>query len=535
MRTARNAGIALCITALAVTACSSSGSGSSSGSQGAAVAPGGTFTFAMADDPGNLNPLKTVQTPDADLFKFLYDDLVHVAANGAIVSGLATSWKTTGATTVFTIRKGATCSDGSAVTPSVIAEDFAYIKNPKNGSPYIGVAVPSPDFTYQADNAAGTFTLTLAHPFDFLLQSLAFFPIVCGKGATNPASLSESASGSGPYTLSQAVPNNHYTLVLRKGYTWGPGGATTNVAGIPSKVVIDIVSSETTAANEMLSGELNAAVINGPDRQRLTGSGYSTQQAVNGGIDLLFNENKSRVTSDPDVRKALTMTIDRPQVSSVVTEGLSSAAGTSVSPATPLACDDSAAASSIPAYNPSAAANLLTSDGWVPGPGGIRVKNGVKLAVTAPYLNTAGGNAAAMDLIEAAWKKLGVQVTLDPVTNVDFSGIVFATGDYDVSPITDFANPYQSTLVGLLSGPPPPTGINAGHVDDSQYDSLSAKALETYGAAGCQLWVQAARALYSNADMLPVSVLITNWVVKGATFQNVGGRIIPTSIRMLAN
>lgn len=78
----------------------------------------------------------------------------------------------------------------------------------------------------------------------------------------------------------------------------------------------------------------------------------------------------------------------------------------------------------------------------------------MKLAVTAPYLNTAGGNAPAMDLIEAAWQKLGVQVTLDPVTNVDFSGIVFATGDYDVSPITDFANPYQSTLTGLLACAP---------------------------------------------------------------------------------
>jgi peptide/nickel transport system substrate-binding protein len=532
MRIARNAGLALCLTALAATACSSSSSSGSGGS--AAVASGGTFTFAMADDPGNLNPLKTVQTPDANMFKFLYDDLVHVAPNGDIVSGLATSWKTTGPTTVFTIRKGVTCSDGSAVTPTVIAEDFAYIKNPKNGSPYIGVAVPSANFTYQANDAASTFTLTLAAPFDFLLQSLAFFPIVCGKGAQNPASLSESASGSGPYTLSQAVPNSHYTLALRKGYMWGPGGAGTDVAGIPSKVVIDIISSETTAANEMLSGSLNAAVINGPDRKRLTGSGFTTQQAVNGGIDLLFNESKSRVTSDPDVRKALTMTTNRPQVSSVVTEGLTGTAGTSVSPATPLACDDSAAASSIPTYDPAAAAKLLTSDGWLPGPGGIRAKNGVKLAVTAPYLNTAGGNASAMDLIAGAWKSLGVQVTLDPVTNVDFSGIVFATGNYDVSPITDFANPYQSTLSGLLAGPPPPTGINAGHVNDPQYASLSAKALQTYGQAGCQLWVQAARALYSNADMLPVSVLITNWVIKGATFQNVGGRIVPTSIRMLS-
>ena len=76
MRTAWNAAITLCVVALAATACSSS-SGSSSHQ---VAASGGTFTFAMADDPGNLNPLKTVQTPDADLFKFLYDDLVHVAA-----------------------------------------------------------------------------------------------------------------------------------------------------------------------------------------------------------------------------------------------------------------------------------------------------------------------------------------------------------------------------------------------------------------------------------------------------------------------
>ena len=527
MHRAKGAGVALCVVALAVTACSSSGSTATK-----SAASGGTFTFAMADDPGNLNPLKTVQTPDADLFKFLYDNLVHVAQNGTIISGLASSWTTNGATTTFTIRKGVTCSDGSPVTPSVIAEDFAYIKNPANVSPYIGVAVPSPDFTYKADDAASTFTLTLAQPFSFLLQSLAFFPIVCGKGAKDPASLSESASGSGPFTLSQAVPNSHYTLVKRAGYTWGPGGASTNVAGFPAKVVVNIVASETTDANELLSGTLNAAVINGPDRKRLTGSGFATQQAINGGIDLLFNETAGRPTADVDVRKALTMTVDRAPVSSVVTEGLSSTAGTSLSPAQPVACDDSAAATSVPAYNPTAAANLLTQDGWVPGPGGVRVKNGKKLAVTAPYVSTAAGNAPAMALIAAAWNKLGVQVTQDPVTNVDFSGMVFATGDYDVSPVTDFANPYQSTLTGLLACPFPPHGINAGHISNPKYAAASAQASATAGPAGCQLWVTAARALYQSADMLPVSVLIVNWVTKGVTFQTVGGRIVPTTIRL---
>jgi peptide/nickel transport system substrate-binding protein len=528
MRTARTLGTALCLVALGATACSSANSSSK------VAASGGTFTFAMADDPGNLNPLKTVQTPAVNMFKFLYDNLVHLASNGAIVSGLATSWKTTGATTVFTIRKGVTCSDGSKVTPSVIAENFAYIKNPANASPFIGVAVPTADFTYQANDAADTFSLTLAHPFDFALQSLAFFPIVCGKGAKNPASLSESASGSGPFTLSQAVPNSHYVLVKRAGYTWGPGGASTNAAGFPSKVVIDIVPSETTAANELIAGSINAAVINGPDRLRLTGSGFSSQQAVTGGVDLLFNESPGRVTADLDVRKALTMSIDRAQVASVATEGLAHTAGTSVSPAQPLACNDSAAASSVPPYSPSAAAALLTADGWVPGPNGIRVKNGQTLAVTAPYVDTAAGNEPAMELIAAAWKKLGVQVTLQPVTNVDFSGMVFASGDYDVSAVTDFANPYQSTLFGLLAGPPPPTGINAGHIDNPTYTSLASQALQTYGAPGCALWVRAARALYSNADIEPVTVLIVNWVTRGVTFQNVGGRIVATSIRMLS-
>ena len=44
--------------------------------------------------------------------------------------------------------------------------------------------------------------------------------------------------------------------------------------GFPSEVVVRIVENESTAANLLLSGEVNAAGVAGPDRQRLESEGY---------------------------------------------------------------------------------------------------------------------------------------------------------------------------------------------------------------------------------------------------------------------
>jgi hypothetical protein len=64
-------------------------------------------------------------------------------------------------------------------------------------------------------------TITTAKPFGFLLRGAGSIPIVCAKGIQNRAALAKATDGSGPYVLTEAVPNDHYTLTRRNGYTWG--------------------------------------------------------------------------------------------------------------------------------------------------------------------------------------------------------------------------------------------------------------------------------------------------------------------------
>ncbi|MFD0586283.1 ABC transporter substrate-binding protein [Dactylosporangium darangshiense] len=524
---ALTAGLALCLTSAA---CGGSDDGSGAGS--ADVVTDGTFTFSVADDPGALNPMLGSRTVAVNLFRFLYDPLVHADANGKVVSGLASQWQVDGGKVSFTLKSGVTCSDGSPLTASTVAKMFDNVKNPASASTLIGIALPNNKFTVQADDAANTVTLNLEQPYQFILPALEFLPIPCGAGAANPASLATTASGSGPYTLTEAVPNDHYTLTRRDGYTWGPDGASTATAGAPKTIVMKIVANETTAANLLTTGDLNAAAINGPDRQRLTASGMTAKQYNSGGAMMLFNEGSTRITADPNVRKAIAMALDRPQIASVVTRGLSKEPSNSVAPASPQACPDSAASSAVPGTNVEEAKKLLDTAGWVAGSGGVRQKDGKELNLNAPYLSTYAGNQPAAELIAQQLQAIGIKLTLTPVTQGTLSTTLFSTGDYDIWPTLALSIPFQSGVFGLLGGPFPPNGTNAGHVANKTFTDTATQANQTVGQQGCDLWITAEQALFSNVDVVPIAPVITNWVTTKSSFSTMQGRIIPTSIRV---
>jgi peptide/nickel transport system substrate-binding protein len=520
------------LAAVAVTALAA---GCSSPPQGADAqyADGGTFTIAVAGDPGNLNPLNNSSTTSNWLFRFLYDQVVTRGENGEILSGLATDWEFDGSTAVFTISDEATCYDGSPITPSVIGKNFDYILNPDNPSTVIGSVIPSRNFTYAADDAAGTLTLKLETPFSLLLSSLSFMNIVCGPGLEDPNSITTTSSGSGPFVLDSAVPNSQYVLSKRDGYTWGTDGATNDAKGFPDKVVFKIVDNETTASNLLLSGDVNAAVVNGPDRSRLEAAGTTQKAYTSGGVVLSFNETAGKITADRTVREALTKALDRGAVATTVTQGLLPEAGTSVSAANPQVCDDSAAAASIPAFDVDGAKALLDDAGWVPGSDGVRVKDGVRLSFRISHSTATPGAAAAVELMADAWSQIGAEAVITPLAQADYSQKVFSTGDYDVI-LSQFSNPFPSTLTGLLGGPFPPDGTNAGHIDNPVYKEKIAEAMASGENSGCEFWTEASAALFESVDMIPLANWPTNWVLKGAEMDTLGGRPIATSIRVLA-
>jgi peptide/nickel transport system substrate-binding protein len=529
MRPAKVALAAVMASALLVTAACSSDSPSSGNSGG--FANGGTFTLLAADDPGSLNPFQNIQTPGVSMFKYLYSYLLSIDSSGKLVPELATSWTVDGGTVTFKLKTGVTCSDGSPVTATTIADNFNYAKDPANKAVQIGIIFPNTNFTATPDDATNTLTVKFDTPYGFVLQALSLFPIVCGAGLKDPTTLTAKSSGSGPFVLNKAVTGTEYDFDKRAGYSWGPNGATNDAPGVPDKIVEKIVGSQSTAANLLVSKSANAAQINGPDGARLTDPSFKSIDSVVGGISMLFNQSPGRPTADLAVRKALTMVLDIPQVSATVTQGISKVAGKSLTPAQ-TACDDTAAVSSIPTGDQAAAESLLTQAGWVAGSDGIRVKDGKQLAINASYLTTTAGDAPAMDLIEAAWKKLGAKVTLQPLDNAGVNTAMFASGNYDVMPLIELAVPFQSILIGWLSGPNPPNGINTAHISTPAYTDNANKAIQTPGDEGCALWTAAAKGLYEHADIIPISIMPARYFMQKATFDLWIGRVNPTSIRL---
>jgi peptide/nickel transport system substrate-binding protein len=123
------------------------------------------------------------------------------------------------------------------------------------------------------DDAAWTVTVKTNAPFSDLLLGMAmpWSSIVCPAGLQAPDKLLMQPSGSGPYTLdaSRSVRGDHYTLVPRPGYDWGAWGMKTSDAGMPTAIVVRVINNNTTAANELIAGNVELGPVIGQDLARL--------------------------------------------------------------------------------------------------------------------------------------------------------------------------------------------------------------------------------------------------------------------------
>jgi peptide/nickel transport system substrate-binding protein len=518
-----------CVGALVLAGCGSNKGGGNDQGSGGKLVDGATFTMALSADPGNLDPQGSADGNLVQISAFAYDHLVNITNSGKIVSGLASKWVVDGSTITLTMHAGITCSDGSAFTAADAAANLNYVVDPANKSPYGSTFLPP---GAKATANADTVTVTSPKATPFPLNGLSQIPMVCAKGMHDRSTLASKTDGTGPYELSAAAPGTQYTFTRRSGYTWGPGGVSTSTKGLPAKVVVKIVQNETTAANLLLSGGLNAAAVVGPDSQRLQAAHlFAATTSVAFG-EMWFNQATGRPTADKSVRLAITQALDLAQLRKVLTSGNGSTP-TQLADAPPAACTGDSVSAALPQHDLDAAGKLLDSAGWVKGANGMRSKNGTPLTLHLNYLTGYGsGTQAAAELAAQQLKALGAKVTITGQDNAALVQNVFGAGNWDIAWLpVGVHSPDQ--LVPFASGPNPPSGNNFAHIDDPAYNAIVAKASTVVGTAGCSQWLQGDAALIRDADVIPFANSVTSVFGKGATFDFVSG-LIPTSIRMHA-
>jgi peptide/nickel transport system substrate-binding protein len=531
MKATRTALALLAAAALGLTACGGGGgSATGAGSGGDDFVNGKTFTMAIATDPGSLDPDMTVLSVTRNMDRFLYGTLIDLAPNGDVVPFLAEKWNADTTKASFTLRKGITCSDGSPLTATEVADNINFVGDPNNKSPLLGIQV-MPGTKATGDDGARTVEVTSGAPDAFLLRNLGTLSIACGKGLTDRSLLAKGQAGTGEFEISDIVANDHYTLTRRKDFTWGPGNFDPKQDGLPEKVTFKVIQNESTSANLLLSGQLNAALILGPDQQRLLSQNLFHGDNLSPLGELWFNEGSGHPGEDPAVRKALVQALDLQQVGKVLTNGRGKPSQGFVT-VSPKPCSGDNVSGNLPGHDVSAAKSALDAAGWKAGSDGVRTKGGKKLTLTLMYGTQLGPTeASAAELIQQGLKALGADVTLKGVDSPGLNTLYFGTGAWDVSMAPITLN-LPSQLVPFVSGPVPPNGTNFAHIQNKDYESLVAKAATKAGADGCGDWNDAEKALITAVDAIPYVNTVAPIFGKGAKF-TVGDGIDPSSIRML--
>ncbi len=502
------------------------GSGSGPSAKGN-IKTDASIVYAIASDPGNLDPQLTSVDLNREVGRFAYDPLVYRNKDGKIVSGLAQSWKVGESTSTFDLKDGIACSDGTKFTAETAANNLSFILKDGSGSPY---ASSFPKGT-TASASGSTLTLSTPQPASFLLVNLADIPMVCQAGLDDRKGLASKTLGTGLYTLTGSKTGTSYTYTRNDKYTWGPDGASASLKGVPKKVTLRVISNKTTAANLIASGDVNIAVVSGPDQKRLEkmkNLHIATNKILRG--LFAFNEAPGRITQDIKIREALVKGVDLKAARSVITGGSGSKPTTLLS-LEPKVCPGNTVDGNIPGTDVAKAKKVLDDAGWVAGNGGQRSKDGKALKVNILTPNFAGpGYTDGADYVASQWRKLGIKVSINAVPAAQLNDALFSTANYDVS-LVGIAERTPNQMSQYFSGPRPPTGTNFPALTNKAYDAVVNGTPKVDPKQECDRWNNAETALFKDFSVVPFANVDVPVFGNKVTFDEIGGWIVPSSIR----
>ena len=495
-------------------------------------AGGGTLTLREYGDWGpTLDPARIQIGTAYGIVLSAYDTLINTDANASPVPYLADSWKVSASSITLNLHKGVTCSDGTPLTATAVANSLNHFATKSGFAP--GLLGPGP-YQITPDDSAGTVTFAIPAPNNQLL--LAFgspsSAIVCPAGLAAGADLSAKSYGSGPFVIDSAIHGQGVTLHLRKEWSWGPRGAT--AARLPDQLVFKLVTDETTAANLVQAGGLDIANINGPDIKRLlsnkTMSAISMQSSTPN--YWYFGEYPGHVTDDSQVRWALMNSFDQKAYAVAATGGLSTTYPTSSIIGPNQNCFQPMTAY-LPKHDPAVARQILQADGYSPGSDGTMVKNGQPLTINL-LASVASGNGP--EYLTAQFQAAGAKVVL---AKLDFAQWAsrYVSGNFDVvlGPANSSGNkaPALSTLATFTGPTPSNGGQNYYNIQDPVLDRLAPQVRSAAPGQECPYWNDIAKQLLVGHHYMPLDVTTVFWFRKpglGYTFALNTQSLDPTSL-----
>ena len=455
------------------------------------------FTVQLGANPETLDPALNSAIDGANTLITVFEPLLLIDENNEVIPGQAESYTVSddGLVWTFTMRDGLKWSDGSDLTAKDFEYSFKRLAAPDTAAPYAETVVgmidgyadavgnpdadgnmtTEPDFdalNVVASEDGKTLTVTLSYPcayFDKLAAFAAMSPVQQATVEANGdawCTEPDTYICNGPYYISDWIPSERIVLTKNPNYVGGWDS---------SKIVSDTItlllledSSASYAAYNSGEAQLIKDVPTDeiPSLTKAEDGGDFYVDTILGTYYLSLNDQKEPFT-DPNVRKALSLAIDRDYVANTIMQGTYTPAYNLVGPGI---VDESGMfydnANGGKTYisedyeaNLEAAKQALADAGY---------PNGEGFPTIEYSTNDAGYHTPVAEYLQQAWGELGITVNINKVEWASFTPLRRA-GDYDASRngwVMDYNDP--SNMLELFTTG---NGNNDGKYSNAEFDA----------------------------------------------------------------
>ncbi len=315
----------------------------------------GSLRYMLGRDPEFIDPAYVIDREGQLVVDQLFDGLTALDGDLEVVPAVAESWSVDGTGTLFTfdIRPGVTFHDGTPVNAQSFVRAFRRVVAGVPGEPSPNAHLLADVVGWQVTRAtrqplegvravgALTLEIELARPFHDLPATLAapaLAPVPDGLDADVTA-FREQPIGNGPFRMAQGWEHDQFLRLVPFEDYWGPA------PGI-DEVVFQIYPGEQfdRAYADFREGRLQVSTVPADERSAApfelgrSRDGYRGPGYLDGTRLVLhyygFNVEQPPF-DDPDVRRAISLLIDRDALASDVLRGSRIAADALVPPGIP--------------------------------------------------------------------------------------------------------------------------------------------------------------------------------------------------------
>ncbi|MDD7973011.1 peptide ABC transporter substrate-binding protein [Roseinatronobacter alkalisoli] len=450
-------------------------------------APAGRIMVGVSQEPTVFNPLMPHIEVDDNVHFSIFDALFRINENGAIVPNLASEVPSLenggisedGLEWRVRLRDDVRWHDGEPFTADDVKFTLELIVNPDfrswrtTGHNLVrDIEIVSPtEVTWRMEEPFAPYLSFLTETF------IVPAHILSNESNPNEAAFNRAPVGTGAFRWGRRTAGDNLVLQANPDY-FGEGPYI-------EELIFRYIPDMTVLFTQFQSGDIDIV-----GRSYITQDNYEAANALpDRVVDLVSTPSVESIYlnmerpqfQDPAVRQALYLALDRGSIIDVLYYGLPKPTETFM-PQQSFYYHDG-----LPTheFNLDKAREILDEAGWLPGPDGIRAKDGVRLSFNNSTTTGAHLREQAQQFVQQTFAEIGVQMNIENLPAAVMWGDFWGQSEFDTAMVgitfliaadPDVSNRFHTAAIAAQGG----RGSNTGQYSNTEVDALLEEGARTF-------------------------------------------------------